>query len=209
MTRARQFLDYIAFQEDAILTFNASEIVLAGNSDASYLSKPNAHSQAGGHLFLSNHAQHSPNNGAILNITQIIKNVMSSAAKAKLAAFYIVAKECVYIHLILEANQKGELTCIGCTCGRFWLAQGGQQSLANEAVNRLFTNAATIYEKNVLPRCNNESDSRLLRQLDSLRELLKCKQLIGDDIKYTPAESESSVELHVSCTNSALSNLVM
>ena len=37
MTRARQFLDYIASQEDAILTFNASEMVLAGQNNASYL----------------------------------------------------------------------------------------------------------------------------------------------------------------------------
>ena len=102
MTRARQFLDYVASQEDAILTFSASEMVLAGHSDASYLSEPNARSRAGGHLFLSNHAQHPPNNGAILNVAQIIKNVMSSAAEAELAALYIVAKECVYIRLILE-----------------------------------------------------------------------------------------------------------
>ena len=39
----------------------------------------------------------------IMHITaQIIKIVMSSAADAKLATLYIVAKECVYIRLILE-----------------------------------------------------------------------------------------------------------
>ena len=56
MNSAKQFLDYVASQEDAILTFNASETVLAGHSDVSYLSKPNVCSRAGGHLFLSNHA---------------------------------------------------------------------------------------------------------------------------------------------------------
>ena len=104
MNRARQFLDYVASQEEAILTFNASELVLAGHNDASYLSKPNARSRAGGHLFLSNHAQHPPSNGAVLNVAQIIKNVMSSATEAELGAFYIVAKECVYICLHVGGN---------------------------------------------------------------------------------------------------------
>eukprot|EP00956_Cyclotella_meneghiniana_P010702 scaffold14979_cov93-Cyclotella_meneghiniana.AAC.1 len=34
-----------------------------------------------------------PNNGAILNIAHIIKNVMSSATEAELAALYIMARE--------------------------------------------------------------------------------------------------------------------
>jgi hypothetical protein len=40
-------------QEEAILTYRASEMVLAIHSDASYLSKPKAHSQAGGHMFMA------------------------------------------------------------------------------------------------------------------------------------------------------------
>lgn len=43
-----------------------------------------------------------PNNGAILNIAHIIKHVMSSATEAELAALYIMAKEVVYIRIILE-----------------------------------------------------------------------------------------------------------
>eukprot|EP00804_Cyclotella_cryptica_P026354 CCRYP_007682-RB/>CCRYP_007682-RB protein AED:0.29 eAED:0.21 QI:0/-1/0/1/-1/0/1/0/164 len=42
------------------------------------------------------------NNEAILKIAHIIKNVMSSATKAKLAALYIMARKSVYIHIILE-----------------------------------------------------------------------------------------------------------
>ena len=44
-----------------------------------------------------------PNNGAILNITQIINVVMSSAAEAELKALYINVKEVIYIRQILEA----------------------------------------------------------------------------------------------------------
>ena len=101
-TTAQQLLDYVASQEDAILTYNASDMILAAHSDASYLSEPNARSRAGGHIFLSSNVENPPNNGAILNIAQIIKNVMSSATEAELAALYIVAKDCIYIRLILE-----------------------------------------------------------------------------------------------------------
>ena len=43
-----------------------------------------------------------PNNGAILNIAQIIKNVMSSAAEAELGALFVCAREAVYIRNILK-----------------------------------------------------------------------------------------------------------
>ena len=44
---------------------------------------------------------HLLNNGAILTIAQVIKNVMSSAAKAELGALYIMARKAVYIRIIL------------------------------------------------------------------------------------------------------------
>ena len=42
------------------------------------------------------------NNGAILNIAHIIRHIMLSATKAKLAALYIMAREAVYIRITLE-----------------------------------------------------------------------------------------------------------
>ena len=77
-------------------------MILAVHSDASYLSKPKARSRAGGHFFLSHDCDNPPNNGAILNIAHIIKHVMSSATEAELAALYIMAREAVYIRIILE-----------------------------------------------------------------------------------------------------------
>ena len=102
MKYTMQFLDYITTQEEAILTFNASNMQLAVHSNASYLIKPKARSRAGGHFFLSNNSLIPPNNGAILNITHIIRHVMSSATEAMLAALYIMAREAVYIRIILE-----------------------------------------------------------------------------------------------------------
>ena len=89
-------------QEEAVITYNASEMVLAAHSDASYLSEPQARSRAGGHFFLSSDSAIPPNNGAVLNIAHLIKNVMSSATEAELAALYIMAREAVYIRIILE-----------------------------------------------------------------------------------------------------------
>ena len=95
MKKVRQFLDYAASQEEAVITYRASDMVLNVHSDASYLSKRNARSRAGGHHFLSSNEDNPPNNGAILNISQIIKNVMSSAAEAELGALFINAKTAV------------------------------------------------------------------------------------------------------------------
>ena len=102
MRKVRQLLDYAATQEEAIITYRASDMVLAAHADASYLSEPNARSRAGGHFFLSSNCQYPANNGAILSIARIIKNVMSSAAEAELGALYIVAQEAMYIRIILE-----------------------------------------------------------------------------------------------------------
>ncbi len=101
LLQTKQLLDYIATQDEAVLTYNASDMVLAIHSDASYLSEPGARSRAGGHFFLSSNAEIPPNNGAVLNIAHIIKHVMASATEAELAALYIMAREAVFIRIIL------------------------------------------------------------------------------------------------------------
>jgi len=101
MEQTLQLLDFIATQEEAVLTYSASEMKLAVHSDASYLSEPQARSRAGGHFFLSNKATIPANNGAMLNIAHIIKHVMTSATKVELAALYIMAREAVYIRIVL------------------------------------------------------------------------------------------------------------
>ena len=77
MLQTLQLLNYLATQEDAVLPYHTSDMVLAVHSDASYLSEPKAHSRARGHFFLSSYTTIPPNNGAVLNIAHIIKNVMS------------------------------------------------------------------------------------------------------------------------------------
>ena len=102
LDKVKQFLDYAATHPDAIITYRASNMVLAGHSDASYLSESKARSRAGGHFFLSKDSENPPNNGPVLTVAQIIKNVMSSAAEAELGALYINCREAIPARHALE-----------------------------------------------------------------------------------------------------------
>ena len=102
MKLTKLFLDHMASQEDAVLTYKASDMVLAIHSNASYLSKPKARSRAGGHMFMLADTDIPQNNGAVLNISQIIRAVMSSAAEAKLRALFINEKIAVAIRHTLK-----------------------------------------------------------------------------------------------------------
>jgi hypothetical protein len=102
MQKVKLFLDYAATHPDAIVTYRASNMVLAGHSDASYLSETKARSRAGGHFFMSNNSADPPNNGAVLTVAQIIKAVMSSAAEAELGALFINCREAIPARHALE-----------------------------------------------------------------------------------------------------------
>ena len=73
LQHTQKFLDYAATHRDAILTYRASNIVLTVHSDASYLSKTKARSQAGGHFFMSNNTKDPKNNGTALTYPQSSK----------------------------------------------------------------------------------------------------------------------------------------
>ena len=82
-------------------------MVLAVHSDASYLSEPSARSRVGSHFFCLTNTEDPPNNGAVLNISKILKAVMSSASEAELGALYINAHEAIPMrHLLEEMGHK-------------------------------------------------------------------------------------------------------
>ncbi len=95
MENIKSFLDYAASHQDTILTYQASDMVLIVHSNASYLSKPKAQSRAGANI------TNPHNNGAVLNISQIIKAVMSLAAEAELGALYINACKAIPMRQLL------------------------------------------------------------------------------------------------------------
>eukprot|EP00804_Cyclotella_cryptica_P007584 CCRYP_010663-RA/>CCRYP_010663-RA protein AED:0.17 eAED:0.17 QI:0/0/0/1/1/1/2/0/834 len=113
MLKVHQFLDYAMTHPDAIITYRASNMILTIHSDTSYLSETKARSRAGGHFFLSEVDPSPRNNGAVLNLAQIIKPVMSSAAEAELGALYINARETIpQRHLLNELGHPQPSTPI-------------------------------------------------------------------------------------------------
>jgi hypothetical protein len=94
-------LDYCASQEEAILTYHKSSMILAVHSNVSYLNKHKSQSRASEHFYLSNDVPYPRNNGAILNIAKVIEVVISSAAEAELGVLFMNAREAVYLRRIL------------------------------------------------------------------------------------------------------------
>ena len=83
MKRVQQFLDYAATQEPAVLTYRASDMILAIHSDASYLNEENARmfpNQPTKGQFITRHP------------SSIIKAVMSSAPEAELVVVLLGRK---------------------------------------------------------------------------------------------------------------------
>ena len=80
---------------DAILTYSARNMILDVHSNTSYLCKPQAENRAGGHFFLSANAEDPRDNGAVLNIANILKNVMSLAAEAESSALFLNSRQAI------------------------------------------------------------------------------------------------------------------
>jgi hypothetical protein len=106
--KANQMLDYLATNSDFTLRFYASDMQLAIESDASYLSAYNARSRVGGYHYLTSSVTDPdspapPRNGAVLVLSNILKNVVSSAAEAEIAATFFNGQEgCPIIATLAE-----------------------------------------------------------------------------------------------------------
>ena len=97
-----QLLDYVATHPDAGIRYHTCDMILAVLTDASYLSKIGGKSRAAGHFYLTNRNDEDFNNGAILTLSSIIKDVISSASDVELAALYYGCKQAAPIHVTLK-----------------------------------------------------------------------------------------------------------
>jgi hypothetical protein len=102
MKNIKQFLDYASTNPNTAVTYHASNMVLAGHNNASYLSKSNARSKAGGHFFMSSDVELMPNNVVVSTISQIIKAVMCLVEEAKVRALFINCHEGVPARHVLK-----------------------------------------------------------------------------------------------------------
>ena len=73
---------------NAVLCYLASGMILAVHSDASYLFEAKARRRSGGNFYLTNKDDEVLQNEAVLTISSIIKHIMASSSKAKLAAMF-------------------------------------------------------------------------------------------------------------------------
>ena len=98
----RHFLEYCATHHNSGVIFMASDMILALHSGASYLSEPESKSRAEGHFYLSKNKYELFNNGAVMNISNIIKHVLASALEAETAALFYNCKAAIPLCLTLE-----------------------------------------------------------------------------------------------------------
>ena len=88
-------LDYCATYSDDGITYRTSNMALAANCDTSFNNESQSRSREGAYIFLSENVSTSRWNGPLLTISHIMKYVVSSEAKAEMAALFLTAKEMV------------------------------------------------------------------------------------------------------------------
>ena len=87
-----QIFDCLTIYPNNSITYRSSNMILAGHADAAYLNVRKSRSRAGAHIMLSEDVPIPLHNSLVLTITQIIKNVMSSASEAELTGIFTIAK---------------------------------------------------------------------------------------------------------------------
>jgi hypothetical protein len=99
-----KLLNYCNTHPETKIRYHASDMILHIHSDASYLSENEARIRAGGFFYMGSDAKTDKKltNGAILIISKVLKNVMSSAAEAEIGAVFINAKEGAVLRTTLE-----------------------------------------------------------------------------------------------------------
>ncbi len=102
MEACKQLLDYVATHPNATIRYCASDMILALDTDGSYLSEHGGKSRAAAYMYLTKHHEPDFHNGAILVLSAIIKHVMASASESELAALFYGCKEAIPIRTALQ-----------------------------------------------------------------------------------------------------------
>ena len=79
---AHHLLDYLATHPNAAIRYHSSDMILAFDTDASYLSKVNTKSRAEAYYYMTRKGNRAFTNGAIDVLSTIIKHVMSSTSES-------------------------------------------------------------------------------------------------------------------------------
>lgn len=102
MDACHQLLDYVATHPNATIRYCASDMILALDTDGSYLSEPGAKSRAAAYFYLTKKDNPEFHNGSVLILSAIIKHIMASASETELAALFYGCKEAIPLRNTLE-----------------------------------------------------------------------------------------------------------
>ena len=105
---SRQLLDYLATHPNAAIFYHSSNMILALDTNASYLSEPKARSRAAAYYFLTHKDRPDFNNRAIDILSTVIKHVMSSASEAETGALYYGCKRAIPYRVTLEEMRHSQ-----------------------------------------------------------------------------------------------------
>jgi hypothetical protein len=98
----KQLLDYAATHPNASIRYCASDMILALDTDGSYLSEPEGKSRAAAYFYLTKQNEPDFHNGAVLVLSAINKHIMASASETELAALFYGCKEAIPLCTTLE-----------------------------------------------------------------------------------------------------------
>ena len=101
-----QLLDYVSTHTNSAIQYHASDMILAIETDASYLSEHGGKSRSTEYVLLTNKNQPDFHNGDILILYGIIKHVMSSAPEAEIGALYYGFKSATPLRTTLKSPPK-------------------------------------------------------------------------------------------------------
>ena len=101
MVAMKYFLNYAAYNPNGKIVHRKSNMILQGDSNAAYLVCPEARSRAGRYIYCGN-KDRKLFNGPVLVLSKKIKNEVSSASEAEVAALFMNAQEMVPMRQCLE-----------------------------------------------------------------------------------------------------------
>jgi hypothetical protein len=102
MQATKQLLDYIATHPNPSIVYLASDMILALDTDGSYLSELGGKSRAAAYMFLTKKGNPDFHNGAVRVLSSIIKHVMASASETEIASLFYGCKEAIPLRVTLE-----------------------------------------------------------------------------------------------------------
>jgi hypothetical protein len=116
MEALTMLLNYCWTHPETVLRYHRSDMIYRIESDAAYLTEPEARSRVGGFHYMGNTIDNPPFfNGPILTISTALKAVMAAASEAECGALYVNCKTAVPVRVTLhELDHPQPATPVAC-----------------------------------------------------------------------------------------------